>query len=54
MGILMMNSMGWPYDSFNCLLFIQELGTDCFSLVIMIFLNLRGDSRAPLIYCHVF
>ena len=21
MGILMMDSMGWPYDSFDCLLF---------------------------------
>ena len=32
-GILMMDSMGWPYDSFNCLSFIQEFGTDCFRLV---------------------
>ena len=33
MGIFMMDSMGWPYDSFDCLSFIQEFGTDCFRLV---------------------
>ena len=26
MGILMMDSMGWPYDSFDCLLFISFSG----------------------------
>ena len=35
MGILMMDSMGCPYDSFYCFLFIQEFGTDCFRLVVM-------------------
>ena len=34
MEILMMDSMGWPYDSFDCLSFIQEFGTDCFRLVL--------------------
>ena len=34
MGILSMDSMGWPYDSFVCLSFIQEFGTDCFCLVL--------------------
>ena len=26
MGILMMDSMGWPYDSFDCLLYSQMVG----------------------------
>ena len=34
MGNVMMDSMGWPYDSVDCLLLIQEFGTDCFCLVI--------------------
>ena len=33
MGILMIDSMGWPYDSFDCLSLIKEFGTDCFCLV---------------------
>ena len=28
-----MDSIGWPYDSFDCLSIIQEFGTDCFRLV---------------------
>ena len=34
MGILMIDSMRWPYDSFDCLSLIKEFGTDCFCLVI--------------------
>ena len=36
-GIMMMDSMGWPYDSFDRLSFIQEFGTECFCLVLSFF-----------------
>ena len=40
MGIFMMDSMRWPYGSFDCRSFIQEFGTDYFRLVFFFYLTL--------------
>ena len=39
MGILIMDSMGWPHDSLDCLSHIQEFGTDCFCLIFIFGMN---------------
>ena len=36
MGILIMDSMGWPYDSFDCLLYYQTDSVDTVSLEVCV------------------